>query len=84
MRRGLTDVTEDGQILVLGLKWFAVNLSAKDTAQKNSYDILCIEVVMRFRVVNMCHVINTIYTPMAVVIDNHLPRRPLILSYVPD
>ena len=25
-----------------------------------------------------------IYTRMAVVIDNHLPRRPLILSYVPD
>ena len=24
------------------------------------------------------------YTPMAVVIDNHLPRRPLIWSYVPD
>ena len=24
------------------------------------------------------------YTPMAVVIDNHLPRRPLILSYVLD
>ena len=24
------------------------------------------------------------YTPMAVVIDNHLPREPLISSYVPD
>ena len=24
------------------------------------------------------------YTPMAVVIDNHLPREPLISTYVPD
>ena len=24
------------------------------------------------------------YTPMAVVIDNHLPREQLISSYVPD
>ena len=24
------------------------------------------------------------YTPKAVVIDNHLPRQPLISSYVPD
>ena len=26
----------------------------------------------------------TPYTPKAVVIDNHLPRQPLISSYVPD
>ena len=26
----------------------------------------------------------TMYTPKAVVIDNHLPRQPLISSYVPD
>ena len=25
-----------------------------------------------------------VYTPKAVVIDNHLPRQPLISSYVPD
>ena len=28
--------------------------------------------------------IKTTYTPKAVVIDNHLPRQPLISSYVPD
>ena len=28
--------------------------------------------------------LSCLYTPKAVVIDNHLPRQPLISSYVPD
>ena len=30
------------------------------------------------------HRAHNYYTPKAVVIDNHLPRQPLISSYVPD
>ena len=32
----------------------------------------------------LCHLLDLFYTSKAVVIDNHLPRQPLISSYVPD
>ena len=54
------------------------------------FNVAKYQVRQAYMVFNMCMVITifasirVIYTAKAVVIDNHLPRQPLISSYVPD